>query len=353
MPDLHQFKDWDQSPEQELPIDEVIKMYERGMRGAKPSTVETREAFNQAVIDTPGGVLTASEAAYKFNWVESHKGELVIPFVFINEFYPGCLPGPAQGRGDCVSHSGKNARLLSFVCEIKAGKPDEISGKIEMAPVVSAEGIKAGVLSTEAAYWFRGHGGDGWQCESDARVALKNAGCVLRQNYPEIGIDLSKYSANLAGRWGRTPPPAEIRDALDNNLIRTATDADSFEEIRDLLGNGYGISSCGSEGFSDTRDENGVSKRSGSWAHAMAYIGADDRPEIIRIYGEPLILVQNSWARFNSGPRRILGTTVDIPEGSFWARWSHVKNRRCIAFSAVNGWPMRNLPKFSFPGIFT
>jgi hypothetical protein len=352
MPDLKQFKEWDQPENADLTVEEVIKMYERGFAGAKPSTPETRDKYEEAVLTTESGVLTAAEAASKYNWEDSHVGELVIPFVYIGQVYPGCLPGPAQARGDCVSHSGKNARLLTLCCEIILAKPDEISGKIEQAPLILPEGIKNGALSTEASYWFRGHGGDGWQCESDARVALKNAGCVVRQNYPEIGIDLTKYSGSLAGRYGRSAPPSEIADALDNNLIRTSTNVESFEEIRDLLGNGYGISGCGSEGYSDTRDENGVSKKSGSWAHAMAVIGADDRAEIKKLYGEPLILILNSWGRWNSGPRRILGTTIDIPEGAFWVRWSQAKNRRYIAFSSVNGWPMRVLPPFSFPGVF-
>lgn len=270
MPDLKQFKMWDQGPEEELDVTEIISRYDRGFAGALPSTVETREAFGIAVVES-GGILQAEDAAYANSWAGSHAGKLVSPWLYANQVYPGCWPGPAQARGDCVSHSGKNARLLTLICEIVAATPDEISGKIEMAPVVSAEGIKNGVLSTEAAYWFRGHGGDGWQCESDARVALKNAGCVLRQNYDSIGIDLTKYSGSLAGKYGRSAPPENIRDVLDNNLIRTATNADSFEEIRDLLGNGYAVSSCGSEGFSSTRDENGVSKRSGSWSHAMCY----------------------------------------------------------------------------------
>lgn len=345
MSDLKRFKMWDQAPDTELPVQEVIQMYEKGFMGALPSTVETRDAFEEA-IGSVGGILNAEDAAYRFGWAGSHAGKLVAPWLYAPQVYPGCWPGPAQARGDCVSHSGKNARLLSLICEIIAGVPDEISGKIEIAPVVSLEGIKNGVLSTEASYWFRGHGGDGWQCESDARVALKNAGCVLRQNYESIGIDLTRYSGSLAGKWGRSAPPENVKDILDNNLIRQTTNANTFEEIRDLLGNGYAISSCGSEGFSSSRDENGVSKRQGSWAHAMAYIGADDRPEIHQKYGEPLVLVLNSWGRWNSGPTRVFGTQFDIPQGAFWSRWSHVRNRRCIAFSAVNGWPMRTLPEF-------
>ncbi len=64
--------------------------------------------------------------------------------------------------------------------------------------------------------------------------------------------------------------------------IRQATELDSFEEVRDFLYQGYGISTCGGEGWSSSRDSNGFSKRRGGWSHAMAYIGADDRDVIKR-----------------------------------------------------------------------
>lgn len=337
------FKEW---PKREgLEPEEVISLYEQGFAGATPSTPESKADFKQAVEDS-GGVMFASIAAAENGWAGSHEGKLVVPFVHVEKAYPGCWPGPAQQRGDCVSHGGKNARLLTVVCEVVAGLPDEVSGKVEGFPEIPAEGIKNGGFSTEASYWWRGYNGDGWQCESDAAVALKHAGAVVRKDYPEAGINLTKYSGSLAGKYGRTKPPANVADVLDNNLIRTATKARSFEEIRDLLGNGYGINSCGGEGFSSSRDENGVSSRKGSWSHSMAYIGVDDRAETHQKYGGPLVLVLNSWGRFNSGPRRVMGTDLDIPEGSFWARWKDIKNRSAIAFSGVNGWPGRNLPDY-------
>ncbi len=344
MPDL--FKAWPQRDG--LTPDEVVNLYVSGFAGAIPSTPETKAEFD-AVALSSGGAVYASEAAQAYGWAGSHEGKLVIPFVYVEKAYPGCWPGPAQTRGDCVSHSGKNARLVSMVCDVVAAKPDEETGKVEGFPEVSPEGIKAGVLSTEAAYWFRGHGGDGWQCESDASVAVKYAGCVVRKDYPSIGVNLTKYSGSVAGKWGRSQPPAEVRDAVDNNLIRTATRARTFEEIRDLLGNGYGVTSCGGEGFSSSRDENGVSSRKGSWSHALAYIGADDRDATKQKYGDSLLLVLNSWGKWNSGPRRILGTDIDIPEGSFWARWKDVSRRSAIAFSGVNGWPRKQLPDLN-PG---
>lgn len=344
------FQQWKQEVE-DLDIETIIQNYKKGMLAALPSTQKQIEELNETII-TNGGILLAKDAGHAFNWAESGAGQLITPYELIERVYPGALPGPAQARGDCVSHSGKNARLLTWICEIISRKPDEVTGKIEIAPPLSALAIKNGVLSTEAAYWFRGHGGDGWQCNEDATVALKYAGVVLRQAYESIGIDLTKYSGSLAGKYGRSKPPSEIIDTLDNNLIRTATRVESFEEARDLLFNGYGITTCGGEGWSDKRDENGFSRQQGSWSHALALIGADDRAEIIKLYREPLVLVLNSWGIWNGGPRRIYGTQKDIPNGSFWAKWSDVKRRQMIAFSSVNGWPQRDLPLFEVPGVF-
>jgi hypothetical protein len=57
--------------------------------------------------------------------------------------------------------------------------------------------------------------------------------------------------------------------------------------------------------------------------------------KLINLYKEPLALVQNSWGNWNDGSRRIFGTKLDIPIGSFWARWSDIKNREMIAVSGA------------------
>ena len=57
----------------------------------------------------------------------------------------------------------------------------------------------------------------------------------------------------------------------------------------------------------------------GTWHHAQLFHSYDDRPETVQKYGQPLVCWQNSWSRWNSGPRRVRGTTIDIPHGSFWA----------------------------------
>jgi hypothetical protein len=329
---------------------DVVSAYDKGFVGAYAPEPEKVEQFRMH-IQQAGGTTDGRMACQQYGLENSGKGKLSLPFLEILELYPDCLPGPAQGRGDCVSHSSKNAALGTMCCEITSGKPDPVSGRLEGAPDVSDLGRLAGVLSTEAIYNWRRHGGDGWSCVEAADVMLKESGLWLRKKYPEIDVDFTQYSARNAGIYGsRTPPESWLKIGREH-LVQTATEVEDYETLRDLLANGYCISSCGGESFSETRDENGVSKRTPKgWAHAMAYLAVDDRPEIIAIYGEPLVLVQNSWGQWNEGPRKIYGKEIEIPHGSFWARWSDIKNRYMIAFSGVNGWPPKKLKSYGAKG---
>lgn len=307
---------------------------------ADPAATDRLNAMLAAQGQSPDG----GEICQRYGLYGSGAGKLSAPFAVIDQVFPGSLPASAQTRGDCVAHSTRNACLGTLACEIAAGQPDEVTGEVEGVPDVSEAGRKDGVLSTEAIYWWRRHGGDGWSCDAAAEVVLKESGLWLRREYPGVG-DLTRYSGPLSGKWGVRTPPAEVKAVGQEHLIRTATHAKTFEEVRDLIHNGYCISSCGSEAFSNKRDDNGVSKRSsGVWYHAMSYLGVDDREATKAKYGEPLVMVQNSWGRWNTGGRKVIDSVLEIPEGGFWARWSDLKKRYCVAFSGVMGWPAQTLP---------
>lgn len=321
---------------------DVVSAYSKGFVGAY-SNPEAAEALRQE-IKSRGGIPEGAEACTTFGLAESGKGKVSLPFLEVISLYEDCLPGGAQGRGDCVSWSARNAALGTMCCEITSGTPDAVSGKLEGAPEVSDTARLNGVLSTEAIYNWRNHGGDGWSCAEANAVLLNQSGLWLRKEYPEIDVDFTTYSARNAGLYGSRKPPDSWLEIGKNHLVQTITEITDYEDLRDLLANGYCISSCGSESFSDERDENGVSLRTNKgWAHAMAYLGVDDRDDVIKIYGSPLVLVQNSWGAWNTGGRRVYGTKFDIPVGSFWAKWSDLKNRYATAISGVNGWPPKKL----------
>ena len=83
----------------------------------------------------------------------------------------------------------------------------------------------------------------------------------------------------------------------------------------------------------------------------MAVIAADDRPEIVERYGCGLALIQNSWADYLKGPDAIMGTSLRIPVGSFWAKWVDIKDRYFVAFGPAKGWPAQKLPDWGLKGI--
>lgn len=308
---------------------------------------EASRRFDE-IIAADGQSPHGGETCARYGLAGTGAGKLWAPFNIIETVFPGALPASAQTRGDCVSHSTRNACLGTVACEIYAGLPDEATGIVEGKPEVSVEAQHDGVFASEAPYWFRGRDSDGWSCEAAAQVTLKQSGVWVRKNYDSIGVDLTRYNGKTAGKWGSQSPPEAVLAIGRQHLVRTATRAESFDEVRDLLANGYCISSCGGESWANTRNEDGVSERTRQgWSHALAVLGVDDRDEIKKKYGEPLIHIQNSWAKWNTGPRRVLGTSLEIPEGSFWSKWSDAKNRVFLAFSGVNGWPAQQLPNWT------
>jgi hypothetical protein len=328
---------------------DVVAAYETGFTGAYSNPDAAAALRDQ--IKAAGGIPDGAMACAEYKLEETGKGKLSLPFLEILKLYPDCLPGGAQGRGDCVSWSTRNSCLGTMCCEITSGVPDPNSNRLEGAPEVSDAGRLSGVLATEAFYNWRRHGGDGWSCAEAAQVALNDSGLWLRKKYDEINVDFTTYSSKNAGLYGsRTPPDSWLEIGKDHR-VQTVTEVEEYDAMRDLLANGYCISSCGGESFSSDKDMNGYSKRTAAgWAHAMAYLAVDDRDEIKKLYGEPLVMLQQSWGNWNDGGRRIFGTFIDIPIGAFWVKWSDIKNRYMIAMSGVNGWPPKKLKNYGALG---
>lgn len=350
-----------------LSADQIRDAYEQGFIGA----YYDGDAHDQRVAESQAttGFTTIHDAATANGWAGSFAGQLVVPYVYVMEAYPDCWPGPPQERGDCVSKSDSNAILGTMVCDVVSGLPDPRTGKLESLPEVCEEGIRNGVISSEWVYWFRGSNGDGWSCDASASWRTKT-GIMLRNDYPELGVNFTVYSGDLAGRYGGNRPPQAMQDVGKQHVLWSSANCNSAEECRDALGNGHFLHTCGGEGISSERDENGVSRRSGSWSHAMSWIAWDDRPETIKIYGEPLVNNLNSWGKnWNRGPRDIRDSAKYVPahkralwirygivnpvtgnlmtpEGACWIRYSEFRNRQIIAYSGIQGWAPKPRLKF-------
>ena len=256
----------------------------------------------------------------------SGKGKLSIPYKSVLKFDNNPY-NERQSTGDCVSHGTRNACDLTRAVEI------DVHGDREGWVARGA---------TEAIYGARGHSGQGMSCARAADFVSNNGGIVLRKNYSGIA-DFSKYNGNLGASWGARGLPDKVIDIANDHQIRTVSLVRTITEARDALANGYGLAVCSSYGFSNKRDKNGIAKKSGSWAHCMAWIACDDTGN------EPLFLVQNSWGKWNSGGHPEWGP---IPDGSFLIHAEDaegmLKQNGSYAFSDFDGFPPQKLPDYGF-----
>ena len=100
--------------------------------------------------------------------------------------------------------------------------------------------------------------------------ASKYIGMVVAKDYsnvPGVGVDYSKYSGSQTTKFGRGFPPDDYVKALNGHLVESSKKVSGFENVRSMLKNGFGISTCGGEGWSGTR--NGMGTLQGSWSHTL------------------------------------------------------------------------------------
>jgi len=329
--------------------EDCLAVYERGFAGFYPDPAA--EARLLAEIEASGGYARAVGAINFHQLYGAGENVLSLPYLAAMRMYPGCLPGGSQARGDCVSWSMRSASLVSYCASLVW----QDNSHRYAPPEVSDAARANGVFATETFYWFRAHSGEGWNGADAARIALTKSGMMVRKNYPEIGIDLEEYSGATAGKWGASTPPEKVVAVTSQHLLSTATVCKTWEEVRDMLANGFALATCGSEAFERSRDEFGFCRRSNSvWQHAMSFIAADDRREVKQRYKcreGGLVLVQNSWGDYCGGPCPIHGSPFKIPAGSFWARWDDVRDRYMVAIGGGKGFAANRFPWGSLASI--
>jgi hypothetical protein len=239
------------------------------------------------------------------------------------------LPPRNQGQvGSCVSFGTARAIEYSMLCEIAAGEPEEFR---ELATEIIYGGsrveIGGGKLSRDgsvgawAADWCRKYG------------------ILSRDIYGNV--DLSTYSETRCRDWGKSGIPSELEELAKAHPTKSTTLVRNWEEARRMLASGYGISVCSSQGFSMTRDGNGVCSPRGVWNHCMALAGYGV------INGQQYGRLDNSWgANAHAGP---VGPGAPGPEG-FWVSAIIVdkmlREGDSWAFSCVDGFPARKLRWF-------
>ena len=291
----------------------ILKTYRQGFVGS----ICDMEDTDKLLGELPHPVFGAAAASLS----ESGKGKVALLYKSAERFDPTFGPHERQTTGDCVSHSTRNAVDVTRCHEIIGGERESFVAR----------------GATEAIYGSRGHGGQGMSCSVAARFVHQNGGILLRKDYGFV--DLSKYNSSIGSRWGRSGVPSDVKNEGKKHQVATISNIRTVEEARDAIANGYAISVCSGYGFSSRRNSNGISSRSGGWAHAMAWIAMDDSH---KIHKETLFLVQNSWGVWNGGPKRF-----DQPDGSFWIREKDARGMLsgggAWVFSDVEGFPPRKV----------
>lgn len=326
-------------------VEEVVQMYDKGFAGCIYSEAEREETLDS--MPEPDGEKVAADNGF----MGAGEGKLTMLWQYSQEHYK-VWPKPGQETGNCVGCAGANIGIILIGIDVISKMADELTKKIEDWPELTPLAIKNGVVAFEPIYGDRGHAGQGASCDRLIRHVTDWGGIVLRKNYSDIGLNLEEVDTNLSIRWGRSQTPEAVRKLGQEHQVRHATTVNGWENGRDFIARGCPLWSCSGLGWSNKRDENGYSKQSGSWGHSWVVDGFDDRKEIVEKYGFPLFHYNHDWGKWNSGGRRVYGTAVDIPEGSFWADARLLNKCDLWAMNSISGWPQRNLPPFYVPGVF-
>lgn len=228
--------------------------------------------------------------------------------------------------GSCVSFGSARAFERSLAVQIMQGDPFKFRHVVE-------EVIYGGSRVEIGGGRIRGDGSVGaW-----AAKFLTQYGAPPRGVYGQY--DLSKYSPNLCRAWGRTGVPDDFEAEVKKYPAGDCAMVTSADAAQRALAKGYGIFVCSDQGFTRQRDENGVCRASGSWAHCMCIDGyhTDDS-------GRVYFHIENSW-----GPDYHVGPVGwgDPNTGGFYAARDVVERMLrqgdSFAVSAVKGFPDRDL----------
>ncbi len=235
------------------------------------------------------------------------------------------LPADKQTIGDCVSHG--HARGIDYLqcVQIAIGKLN--NEYIEGKHSCYSEAIY-GMMRKRANQLSMQDGAAGaW-----AVASLTADGCPVRNG--------RTYDGQKAKQWGARGTPEDISNEGKSEILKQFLQVQQVNEAADLLSNGYPITICSSQGFSMTRDSQGIARAQGSWNHCMLCIG------LLMISGKRYFTILQSWGQNTpSGP-----TIENMPDNSFNCEesvFARILNARdSYALSGLPGFPAQDLNFF-------
>ena len=225
-----------------------------------------------------------------------------------------------QAIGDCTSFGSGHAVDLLQCVEMTLGNQ----------PIAWLE------TCTEAIYGMGREiagmlgGGDGCYGVAVAK-ALVEHGAVPRKL-------VGAYSGQRAKEWGSRGVPSDIKAKMAEHKLGAAALVTTLEELDAALANGYPAAGGFGQGFTMTRDADGVCRQQGRWGHEQCCAGRR------RKNGRRQYLLLQSWGDgVPSGP-----LSDDQPSFSFWIDESSMADilgqRDFLAFSKFPGFESRVIP---------
>jgi len=164
--------------------------------------------------------------------------------------------------------------------------------------------------ATAPYYANRGHNGQGSNPTRQCRYAAE-VGHVFELRYGRY--DLRDYDSyyRLGMSWGRSKVPSEITDITSKYSVGQPHRIRSTEGVLDAYRKRYAIGMGSSLGA--TAAGSPMSRVSGSWNHAMAWCGYDNRPSIKDKLGlrSAAIFIDQSWGNWSR--------VTNLPED--WKPW--------------------------------
>lgn len=233
------------------------------------------------------------------------------------------IPTFRQEIGDCVSMGAANACQYLLTVQIALGGRNQ-----EWHPIFPP--YIYGISRVQIGGGRIGCGSDG-SVGSWAADGVMKYGCIA-SDYEGVPA----YSGRVAKDWGCKGPPEKFIGEGQKNLVQSAAQVESWEDVRDAIVNGYPVTIASNVGFrmSGTPKEGKLTNDpSGSWAHQMCIIGYDPA-------GQYNFYILNSW-----GPSAHGAPVDDAPPGGFWVTKAAVtrivRQGDSFAFSDVQGFPAR------------
>lgn len=209
------------------------------------------------------------------------------------------LAAHLQTIGDCVSHGfGRSVDYLFCVKQVNnlvSEKWDEPKTAC-MTEYIYAVGREAGNDLGPS------DGSTGiWQIDG-----LKHDGYITR--------DGKSYDGQLAKQYAWRGAPAELKQRGRIHLLEDYAQVEDPQDAANSLKAGNPVAICSNQGFTMTRDANGVCRPTGTWNHCMMVSG------LFKVNNAWYFVIEQSWGQNTPSGATPMGGQA--PDNSFGCDWN-------------------------------